>query len=206
MKRLITLILCLACFQFASAQVFKMGVKGGLNTSNIRISNYVNSNKIGSIEAGDAQLGYHLGLMARVKIPVISIYVQPELLLTSGSNEFKTDLTPLSLAEVEYKYKRLDIPVLLGFKFGPARINAGPVYSRIIHEKWNNSDMVEPHANEGTWGFQGGMGVDILKKLALDFRYETNLSKFGEGMSLAGEEVKFDSRSQQWILSLGVYF
>ena len=106
------------------------------------------------------------------------------------------------------EFKKLDIPVLVGFKFGPARVNAGPVASIIIDSK---ADLIETAGYEekfkgASFGYQAGVGLDLLKTISLDIRYEGNLSKLGDGVNIEGNDFEFDSRNPQFIFSLGIFF
>ncbi|MCK7531208.1 MAG: hypothetical protein MZV63_09280 [Marinilabiliales bacterium] len=39
--------------------------------------------------------------------------------------------------------------------------------------------------NKATFGYQAGVGFDLLKRLTVDVRYEGNLSKFGEEVMIS---------------------
>ncbi|GAH15956.1 unnamed protein product, partial [marine sediment metagenome] len=52
----------------------------------------------------------------------------------------------------------------------------------------------EEKYKSATFGYQAGVGIDILKKVTFDFRYEGNLNKLGDGMTIGGEDFNFDSR------------
>jgi len=111
----------------------------------------------------------------------------------------------ISIKKMEFK--KLDIPVLAGFKFGPARVNVGPVASIIINSK---ADLIETPGYEeklkgASFGYQAGVGIDILS-ISLDVRYEGNFSKLGDGVNIGGEDFEFDSRNPQFIFSLGIFF
>ena len=72
-----------------------------------------------------------------MRVTLFGIYIQPELLLTTRTNEYTvTDITnsnaPLSTV-VKQNFNKLDIPVLIGLKLGPIRLNAGPSGSILIN-------------------------------------------------------------------------
>jgi hypothetical protein len=56
-----------------------------------------------------------------------------------------------------------------------------------------------------TVGWQGGIGIEI-KKFLLDVRYEGNLSKFGNHITVAGQDYSFDDRVSRLVFTLGVAF
>ena len=97
---------------------------------------------------------------------------------------------------------------MVGYKFGPARIQAGPVASIIIDSKsaLSDYDNYNEEFNGATWGYQVGVGLDILKKVTLDVKYEGNLSKLGDGVTVLGQERSFDSRNSQFVFNVGIFF
>jgi len=98
---------------------------------------------------------------------------------------------------------------LVGVKLGPARINAGPVGSYVISETNDLTTLVpdyEIFTTAMTWGFQAGIGVDILKKISVDARYEGSLSQLGETLTIGGNDFALDARPRQWLISLGIWF
>jgi len=111
-------------------------------------------------------------------------------------------------------YNNFDIPVLVGIKLGPARLCAGPVATFNLS---NNVDEAEEQIQEGmesftaathmaTFGAQVGAGVDILKKVTIDLRYEFGLSQLGDDIQVAGETFATDQRQNQFIASIGWMF
>lgn len=209
MKKTLLLIIGILFFIAANAQL-KFGVKGGVNSSYIKMDNVITV--IQGVEEYSleglktATVGFHAGLMTRVTF--FGVFIQPELYFSSTGGEVEvTDLITQDVSIKKMEFKKLDIPVLVGFKFGPARINAGPVASIIIDSK---ADLIEKAGYEekikgATFGYQAGVGIDILS-ISLDVRYEGNLSKLGEGVNIGGNDFEFDSRNPQFIFSLGIFF
>ncbi|MFO7668374.1 MAG: hypothetical protein R6W31_01830, partial [Bacteroidales bacterium] len=103
-----------------------------------------------------------------------------------------------------------DLPLLVGVKLGPARINLGPVGSYVVQESITGDvSNLDPDytifTQSMTWGFQAGLGVD-LSKISLDARYEGSLSSLGESFTVGGQEFQLDARPSQWVFSLGFWF
>ncbi len=162
------------------------------------------------------ELGYHFGAFFRIK--VLALYVQPELIFSqananinikgeNAAGEFTSSVKKLT-------YNNFDIPVLVGVKLGPARLCAGPVATFNLS---TNADEAEDQIKEGlesfeaatnmaTFGAQVGAGVDILKKVTIDLRYEFGLSQLGDDIKVAGETFKTDRRQSQFIASIGWMF
>jgi hypothetical protein len=197
----------------ASAQFIKFGVKGGLNYSKLKFDN------ISSIASGTSNYSliedesfqsFHIGLMSRIK--VFNMYLQPELYFnTSGGKVLVEDMSGnTNLKEIRnVKKNKIDVPVLVGMKFGPLRLNAGPVASIMLSESNEIENIIpemESLSKSASIGYQAGAGLDILKFLTLDYRYEGSFSKWGDKITVAGNDYAFDSRGSVHLLSLGIFF
>ncbi len=198
----------------ASAQFITFGIKGGLNYSNLRfddVKNITVNSKEYHLQDDDSFQGFHIGVMSRIK--VFSLYLQPELYFNTAGGSVLIEEVNAGAANVEYvreiNYNKIDLPVLVGFKIGPARINAGPVASVILSEDNTAEEIIpdlETMSNSATVGFQVGAGVDLFKFLTLDYRFEGGLSKYGDGIEVGDNTYPFDSRANIHLISLGVMF
>ncbi len=216
MKRFVILLaVLLALNSTANAQFFRYGLKGGVSSTSVKFDNatweqvQTSSGAMNLlVEQGNAKLGFHLGVFGRIKIA--GFWLQPELLFTQTQGEFVYNEVGTSLSSISsQKFNKFDIPIIAGWKFGPARIGLGPVASFMISESetFNGFSVtnVQNDFNKATFGYQVGVGIDIFKFAMLDLKYEGNLSKFGNGVTIGGVERKFDQRNPQWILSLGIF-
>lgn len=193
---------------------FSFGIKGGVNYSTLKFDEISNISTNGleyNLMEDDAFQSFHFGLMTRLNI--FNMYIQPELYFTTSGGNVLIEEVQASGASVEYvkqvKFSKIDIPVLLGFKIGPVRINAGPVASVILSEKNEIEEVIpdmESLSKTATIGYHAGVGIDILKFLTLDYRYEGGLSKWGDKLSIGTNEYDFDSRANMHLLSLGILF
>ena len=182
-------------------QFATLGPKIGLSHSTLTESD------VSAIAGGDASVGFHVGAFARFS--VLGFYIQPEALFTSSGGEIVIDSDDINANVDQVKsirYNKFDVPVLFGFKIGPLfRVNAGPSFSLLLSSDardGNAQDEIEENYNDATVGFQAGVGLDI-SKLTLDLRYENNLSRLGDEVSLGGQQFDTDLRNQQWLLSVG---
>ncbi len=215
MKRTIILIAIIGASFAANAQLLRFGIKGGVSSTNVKFDKTTISDGVKQyvVEQGDAKLGMHLGLFARIQ--VMGLYVQPELLFSRSQGEVTlNDITASQVYTETQKFNKVDIPVIVGWKFGPARVGLGPVATVLVSEndglKQKLSDLtsqtVKNNFKTATFGYQVGVGLDILKKITLDLKYEGNLSKLGSGITLGSTNYSFDQRNPQLIFSLGVFF
>jgi len=209
MKKTFLLLVGVSLFLTANAQI-DFGIKGGVSSSSIKMDDIITVTEgveEYSLEGVEKSVGFHAGLMSRITF--FGAFIQPELYFSSTGGEVEVkNLIDQDVIIKEMEFKKLDIPVLVGFKLGPARINAGPVGSIILDSK---ADLIETSGyeeklNGASFGYQVGVGLDILNTLTLDARYEGNLSKLGDGVNIDGNNFEFDSRNPQFIFSLGIFF
>jgi hypothetical protein len=210
MKKLIlVMVASLFLFTMADAQFFKWGIKGGIGFSSIKMEDITgidDGSDVYDLITGDGVMGYHIGLQSRIKVAMI--YIEPELYFNAGGGTVQQVVDGGATEVLNIKFSRIDIPVLVGAKLGPIRLNAGPVGSFVLSET-NELTELEPDfemfTSAMTWGFQAGLGFDI-SKLSIDVRYEGSLSALGESFSVGGVNFPLDARPSQWIISLGFWF
>ncbi len=217
MKRIFLIALLIIPFYLVSNAQIKFGIKGGITTTSIKADDVINVSDQSEfdelvVKGKDAKVGFQGGVMARVTI--MKLYVQPELLFTSTSGE--VEVTSLNggaevLSEVrEQKFRQLDIPIMVGYKMGPLRLQGGPV-GTIVLSSDPALDMfddveVKEEFNGATWGYQVGLGLDLGEKITIDAKYEGNLSKLADGVNIGNTSYGFDSRNSQFVVSLGFFF
>ena len=187
----------------------KFGIRGGMNFSKLNGSQEVKTADYKVTCPRYSSPGFHVGLMSQIQ--VLGFFVQPEFLYSSVRNDLEVyDLNssnPDESTSAKQQLSRFDIPVMLGWKLGILKLEAGPVASFVIGQ---NSDLAEITQykmkwNAATIGYQAGFGLDV-GKLALDFKYEGNLSKLGTGIDIGTTTANFDTRMNQIIISLGLLF
>jgi outer membrane protein with beta-barrel domain len=187
-KFLLSAFLITAVCISARAQ-FDVGIKGGINFSNINADNFHNSNIT----------GYQVGAFARLGG---QIYLQPEAYISSTGGDFNSNQNSTAYSG-HVRFTNLDIPLLLGARFGPQNLNlrimAGPVYNYILNKDASFSDNFDAayhdfgKYNNSTFGYQAGAGVDF-GNITADIRYQGGLSKLNSN---------FGQTPNIWALSVG---
>src|SRR6056297_2938948 len=121
---------------FAVPSVFgqlQFGIKGGIVSASSTLDKKLTQEQLAGagvdydelkMKAQDAKVGFQAGLFGRLSLA--ALYVQPELMFTSTSSKIQVkELTegedPVSQVKNQ-EFKRLDIPIMVGWKFGPAQI------------------------------------------------------------------------------------
>ncbi len=196
-----------------SAQV-DFGVKLGVNT-------FGSNNSMASLKIIDpqdmqeynfsireTQFGYHAGIFARFNIKKFSI--QPEIIYNSDNVDFSLkDSNNMNVINTigNESYQSIDIPLLLGLKFGKLRILGGAVGHMFLNSASDLSKEVfyDSLHEKFDLGWQAGLSFDLWK-LTVDIKYEGNLNKFGSHIVLFGEEVAFSKNENRMLASIGFRF
>ncbi len=212
MKQFHHLLLALLLMSISSqlsGQV-RIGIKGGLSTFDISPSDLLildrNDAQAFRMKIEDAKYGIHIGFFIQAKTDFL--FIQPEVLFNSHSIDYAVeDIQTGETRILDENYQHLDFPIMVGFRIGVLRLGAGPVGHLAIS---STSDLLDVDGYEQTfkgvtWGWQGGLGLDLWK-LHFDFRYEGNLSNFGDHIVFFGNQYVFDDRPSRLIASLGISF
>ena len=219
MKKLFIVAIATLVSFAASAQeydpFFRLGLKAGANLSNIRANNL----SLGTGNSGfdfrdkdNRSTGFVGGIFMRFGR---EFYVQPEILLSQKGGKFdvyKTGVTN-NEGELDVRFSNLDIPVLLGYRFGKIfRVNVGPVASFRLSDsgkisdsfnKYTDGDTEATFDNNVAIGYQAGIGVDF-GRLSLDVRYEGNVNDVVNiNYDNASTAAKFGKKSNLFQATLG---
>ena len=210
MKKFILIVFSVLLVLPAFSQV-KFGLKAGLSTTNIKMED------LKTLTSGEteyvvdaikgANYGFHAG--AFVRFSMLGFYVQPELLFASRTDEYNVTELDNPTVVVKQQFNELDIPIMLGLKVGPLRLNAGPSARLLINSPKDliNDPDFKAMYNGLTFGYQAGIGVDIIKRLTIDLRYEGSLQKYQTQIqNVAGDKFNLDDRPNAFLLSVGLMF
>jgi hypothetical protein len=204
MKKLL-LVLLVVFISLPSFSQIKFGIKAGAATTTVPTYDIATgTNNIKALKT--AAWGFQGGLFLRLTL--LGIYLEPEVVFATNSYDYTVTENAIDAVKSQ-TFNRLEIPVLLGFKLGPLRINAGPSAAIQIGSPKaliNDPDFVNMYKG-ATFGYQAGVGFDLFKKLAFDVRYGGSLSgKFGDAVTVGTQSFKLDSRQPSLILSVGLMF
>ena len=213
MKKLTLVVLTVFLAYPAFSQV-NFGLKAGVSTTNVKMEDVKTltsgetSYLVNAIKA--ANYGFHAG--AFVRFSIMGFYIQPELLFASRTDEYTVAdaETPTEETIKKQQFNRLDLPIMLGAKLGPVRLNAGPAARLLINSPKDlvtGTDELKAMYNDLTFGYQAGIGVDIVKRITLDLRYEGSLQKYQTKIvNAAGNKFTLDDRPNAFLLSVGIIF
>lgn len=205
MKKFIVIILALVLAAPLYSQV-KFGIKAGASTDFTFTDQTFQGTNFNVIlqNAKDAEWGFQGGVFMRASFS--GFYIQPELLLATATNSVTyEDVEAGGAAEIySQKFNKLNIPVLLGVKVGPLRLNAGPAASVMITDP---KEIIEGATyKRATFGYQAGVGFDLLKRISFDLRYEGNLNQFGDEIEIGDQTFNLDDRTGAILVHVGLMF
>lgn len=215
MKKIALTLLAVMCTLLSASAnnnilgIFNVGARIGIISSSESIPMNEDQLKESITAEGTGWTG---AVFARINLPKLPLYIQPELQYTNTTIKIPSinDLLPGEKAPEPESHKYIDLPILLGAEFGlgslaSVRINAGPVFA-ITSEK-GFGDLTEEdfiHAYQepkATW--TAGLGVKVLSLIA-EIRYNGSFNS-GEikADNLAGS---INTNRTSWNLSIGVMF
>lgn len=215
MKKLLLLFIAFTSVStFASAQSLSTGIKGGVNLGTANLGDIKEG-----WESDGLAAGIHAGFFLNAKVG--PIFLQPEAYYTfTQANLSRENISsPQKIETYEIDYHRVDVPVLVGFRPLPVlRIFAGPFATVLLNMEQESSNSVfnqslQEHKddlyNRAGWGWQAGLGVDILK-LTLDARYEATVGNLRD-QDLQNIEPSLSwlpgkNSQRQFVISLGYKF
>jgi len=207
------LFLCLMTLATIGYSQIRFGVKGGLLTSSLNQESFdfKDGNDVTRFKLAlqDANYGLNFGFLIRAELGDHG-FIQPEVNFRSNSVDFKlSDLGPQnSFSDVlKESYQYFDIPVMVGFRLGPLRLQGGPQGNFFLNSSSDLFDFKDYDQNfkDFTVGYVAGAGLDIWN-LMIDLRYQGNFSKFGEHITFFGKQYQFDQSPAQFNLTVGWLF
>ena len=211
-KLLLTLALFFALVQISSAQV-DFGIKAGINYNS---DSFVDV-KEDIVSGAKSKTGFHGGIWTRFKLPVVGLYIRPELVYTSLNSELTfgdTTIFTSDAIDVEYKFHKIDVLVLLGKKFlKVAHVFAGPSFQYILSSDLSIKDAatsayddLSTDTSGITVGAQFGAGLEF-GNFGVDVRWERGFTDVES--KLIGDnslDLEYDTRVNQIIVGVSLKF
>ena len=199
------------CAQHASAQVeARVGLRLGVTTSDLDTEEirFASAGKDFGLALEEARYGYQGGLLLQLRAG--NWIIQPEVLFNAEGSDYRlrefTDAGVISTLREE-RYQYLDVPLMLGYKVGPLRLQAGPVGHAFISSRSELEGVADYEAvfDNFSFGYQAGVGLDLWKVL-LDFKYQGDVSGVGDHLRFGGRTVEFSERPGRLVIGVGWSF
>ena len=200
----------LICMTFSQAQAqddelkVRLGVKGGVNFSNLYTEN---------VDENNALVGFNLGVFA--KLPITNfLAIQPELYFTTKGNETTYNNTFVN-GTARFNLNYIELPVLAVVNVSKYfNIHAGPYAAFLLSGKASNKSNVTlfnfedkldtNDYNKLDFGLALGVGAD-LGGVGFGIRYNYGLTKVGKERTFAGTNYTFPDGKNS-VLSLYASF
>ena len=197
---------------FGQLKVVRFGMKGGVNLPQQTLSlNDINSivndqtYDISNIQTEFSD-GFNIGMITRVSLPLIPVYVHGEALytqfdetiaITDGGTDFTINST----------VQRLDFPISAGAKVGPAFAGLGATPSIPFA---NRSDLWTPDVDANfTWGWHIHAGIKLWRILG-EVKYESGFGMIAGNVNYNYNDTDYqfelDQRRAQLVVSLAYFF
>ncbi len=169
MKRNLLLLAVLLFSTFtSSAQIFRLGLKAGINYAN-QTGTAITVN--GTNYNAEAISSYHLGLISQIKLSD-SFSFQPELLYSTQGATYK----PVTvLQDIDNKLGYIAIPVLAKIHLNNTfSLELGPQASFLLSKK---NEVSIGNQNSFDFALVGGLGINITKSIFIQGRYGLGLTE-----------------------------
>lgn len=173
------IVILLISFSSIHAQEYTFGVKGGINFNNIgELYHYgvwagANPTPINdTYYTADKEMGTQFGVFGMIAFD--KFFIRPEINFISLKNSY-----PLALKTSHWTSKRMEIPILFGYKiYDPISLYAGPSFSNISEMKLEgNQDDLRPFTyKKSSTSINAGILADF-GRFGIDLRYQYDLTK-----------------------------
>lgn len=201
-KALIIVILILPIT--LSAQKPKLGIKGGINISNMITDADANEN---------FRSGFHVGLISWMPI-TDRVALQPELLYTTKGTHFNFDDNALIDGKSKLKLSYIELPVKLSFNVtDKLALHAGPYAAYLLNAKLDSDveileffdiasdeDVDRENFKDFDVGLDAGIGI-TLNPVIIDLDYKLGLNSITKT-----DEISYDmigeARNQAFSVSV----
>lgn len=193
----------------ANAQAVKLGLKGGLNVTDMKLS--------GDVFDASNRAGWFIGPTIKINLPLTGLGIDAAALYDYRSADVKYDTS--NAEEKTIKQQSLNIPINLRYGVGLGStasvfLLAGPQFGFNVgtkNFKWNDTSNYA--LKKSNFSVNVGLGLSLLKHLELAANYNIACGKTADVTPLeAVHDVantavsKSKSRNNSWQISLAYYF
>lgn len=204
MKKVLSVLMVVAAMMFATnanAQI-KFGLKGGLDVTNMSLSNDV-------FDASN-KTGFFVGPMVKVTIPVVGLSFDAAALYDQKEAKVSAENVETTMTQ-----KSLNIPVNVRYGFGLSSLAnvfvfAGPQWGINVGDKnfkWNDSSCYS--LKKTNFSVNVGLGVTLLSHLQLSANYNIACGKTADATwkDVSSNVIeKGNSKNNSWQIALGYWF
>ncbi len=207
MKRTLLILVALMLTTSVFSQI-RFGIKGGLN-ANLYGLNFKEVVDQFNLAKGNSSAGFHVGAQLRFQTK-IGLYIQGEALYNYSSAKVDIIENGFKDGNIMIKNHVLDIPALVGFKIGFFRIYAGPTFAinlgQDVGKSLSDIRNISFKYDNNVFGYQAGVGFDIIKKITIDLNYNGRFSRNTQTFTIDNIDYEGKLANRQIWLSVGFLF
>lgn len=184
----------------ANAQI-KFGLKGGLDVTNMSLSNDV-------FDASN-KTGFFVGPMVKVTIPIVGLSFDAAALYDQKEAKVSAENVETTMTQ-----KSLNIPVNVRYGFGLSSLAnvfvfAGPQWGINVGDKnfkWDKSGCYS--LKKSNFSVNVGLGVTLMSHLQLSANYNIACGKTADATwtDVSNNIIKGNSKNNSWQIALGYWF
>jgi hypothetical protein len=182
MKKVLVLLTVLLTVSIAGAQG-KFIVKGGLNHTSFTPTTNINA-------VINSSSGFHAGIGYQVRVPLIGLAIQPELLYSQKSFE---EVEGAGTYNYSLSYMEVPINIQWGINLLLLRpfVFASPYVSYAVSKSGEFENQTWDNINRLDYGVGLGAGVEIWK-FQISGKYNWSMKEFDNNGELGFGEAKFN--------------
>lgn len=210
MKKVLAIVLGLAltCVALPSRAQVKLGVKGGLNISDMSISKkaFDTSN----------QTGFFIGPTLKISLPLTGLGIDVAALYDQRSAKLNTLMLEGDDAvgrKETLKQQYINIPINLRYGIGLGSLasiylSAGPQFGFNVGDKGKKifDKSVDWQLKKSVFSVNLGAGVSLLKHIEVGANYNIVCGKTGELTFIDGVDAAWKGRNSAWQIYAAYYF
>lgn len=203
MKKVLSVLMVVVAMMFATnanAQI-KFGLKGGLDVTNMSLSNDV-------FDASN-KTGFFVGPMVKVTIPIVGLSFDAAALYDQKEAKVSAENVETTMTQ-----KSLNIPVNVRYGFGLSNLAnvfvfAGPQWGINVGDKnfkWDKSGCYS--LKKSNFSVNVGLGVTLMSHLQLSANYNIACGKTADATwtDVSNNIIKGNSKNNSWQIALGYWF
>ena len=191
----------LSAHALGGIKLVELGLKAGLSAYDIDVQRGMSNIGI------HPQEGIHAGIMGRINF--LSFHIQPEILYMTRACQLNITTPGGVSSHARMRINTFDFPILVGVRFfGFMRAAAGPVFDLMTDNKLKHQDGTEakvmiarPRAT-----CMIGLGADFFKRVNVDFRFNGEVKRSVQTISVGDESFPVKTRMESWTVSVGCMF
>ncbi|MCK9156837.1 MAG: PorT family protein [Paludibacteraceae bacterium] len=193
MKKIIISFVLLMTTVCAHADIFNLGVKGGVNFSTIGIDGFSDNSY---------RVGFNAGMVTSINLPIVGLGIQAEALYTVKGCD-----VPLMGEDYAMKLGYVEVPVYLRWKFNlpivKPYIGVGPYLGYAVYKDFDEaaeSFVKSDDIQDFDWGVGITGGVELIDKAQVGVSYQWGVQNIYDG---SGDGTL---RNQNLAISVGFMF